>query len=87
MGIFAKRINSFVIDNEKSLAETFNLDTKPMQWSVNASAGIQLNIVENLGLYAEPGVSYYFDDGSPLQTIYKEKPFNFNLTFGLRYTL
>lgn len=85
--VSAKRINSFVIDNEKSLAETFNLDTKPMQWSVNASAGIQLNIVENLGLYAEPGVSYYFDDGSPLQTIYKEKPFNFNLTFGLRYTL
>ena len=48
--VSAKRINSFVIDNEKSLAETFNLDTKPMQWSANASAGIQLNIVENLSL-------------------------------------
>lgn len=57
-----------------------------MQWSVNAAAGIQLNIVNSLSLYAEPGISYYFNDGSAIQTIYKEKPLNFNLNFGIRFT-
>lgn len=37
-------------------------------------------------MYVEPGISYYFDDGSPISTIYKEKPVNFNLNLGLRFT-
>ena len=32
-------------------------------------------------------VLYYFDDRSPLSTIYKEKPLNFNLNLGVRYTI
>ena len=55
--------------------------------SVNASVGVQLNVLDNIGIYAEPGISYYFDDRSLLQTIYKEKPLNFNITVGMRYTL
>ena len=55
--------------------------------SVNAAAGVQFNVLDNIGIYAEPGVSYHFDDGSSLQTIYKEKPLNFNLNFGVRYTI
>ena len=33
------------------------------------------------------GVSYHLDDHSSLQTIYKEKPLNFNLNVGVRYTI
>ena len=33
-----------------------------------------------------PGVAYYFDDGSDIQTIRKENPFNFNIQAGIRLT-
>ena len=61
-------------------------DKRP-QWSVNASAGIQYNFNDILGIYAEPGVGYYFDNGTNITNIYKEKPFNFNLNVGLRFTV
>ena len=59
---------------------------KPWQYSVNAAAGMQLNLSSVVGLYVEPGVSYYFDNGSSVSNIYKEKPLNFNLEFGLRFS-
>ena len=47
---------------------------------------MQLNLSSVVGLYVEPGVSYYFDNGSSVSNIYKEKPLNFNLEFGLRFS-
>lgn len=66
--------------------ETDMKDSRP-QWSVNAAAGVQYNFSNLLGLYVEPGVSYYFDNGSSVSNIYKDKPFNFNLNLGLRFTI
>lgn len=63
-----------------------SISIKPLQWSLNATAGLQYNATPILGIYAEPGVSYYFDNGSKVETIYGEKPFNFNLNIGLRLT-
>ena len=54
---------------------------------MNAAAGVQYNFSNLLGLYVEPGVSYYFDNGSSVSNIYKDKPFNFNLNLGLRFTI
>ena len=65
---------------------TETLSTKPLQWSINATAGVQLNITPAVGLYAEPGAAYYFDDGTFLQTTYKARPLNFYLRFGLRFS-
>lgn len=61
-------------------------DTRP-QWSVNASVGAQYKLNDMFSLYAEPGVGYYLDNGSDVMTIYKDKPFNFNLNFGLRLSV
>lgn len=58
----------------------------PIQLSVMASTGIQYNISHRVGIYVEPGISYYFDDGSEIQTIRKENPFNFTLQAGLRFS-
>lgn len=77
----------YVINNMTKKTEKTDIDSKPLQMSVNASVGVQLNVLDNIGIYAEPGISYYFDDRSLLQTIYKEKPLNFNITVGMRYTL
>lgn len=60
--------------------------TSKLQWSVAAAAGAQLNIVDGVGIYVEPGMGYYFKNGSGLKTAYSERPLNFSLKLGLRYT-
>lgn len=67
--------------------EHHSLHIKEWQWSVTAAAGVQVNITPQIGLYAEPGIAYYFDDGSDVETIRKEHPLNFNLQVGLRFSL
>jgi hypothetical protein len=58
----------------------------PLQLSLNTALGIQYKLTGRLSLYAEPGLSYHFDDGSPVATIRKEKPLNINLLCGVRMT-
>ena len=59
-------------------------EIKPLLWSLNAAAGAQINLGRSLGIYAEPGLSYHFDDGSPVRTIYKDRPLDFMMTIGAR---
>ena len=77
--VSGKATHEYVISGEKKKRETEDVAAKPWQLSVNAALGAQFDV--------EPGVSYYFDDRSPLSTIYKEKPLNFNLNLGVRYTI
>lgn len=77
----------YVENNTMKYTKTHDISSKPLQMSVNAGVGIQFDFIDNVGIYAEPGLSYYFDDGSALQTIYKEKPLNFNLNVGVRFKL
>lgn len=85
--VSGKTTHEYVISGEKKKHETEDVAAKPWQLSVNAALGAQLDVLRNVGVYVEPGVSYYFDDRSPLSTIYKEKPLNFNLNLGVRYTI
>lgn len=59
---------------------------KPLQFSVSGAVGVQVNATKRLGIYVEPGIAYYFNDGSDVQTIRKENPFNFNIQAGIRLT-
>lgn len=77
----------YVENNTMKYTNTHDISSKPLQMSINAGVGIQFDFIDNVGIYAEPGLSYYFDDGSALQTIYKEKPLNFNLNVGVRFKL
>ncbi len=85
--VSGKTTHEYVISGEKKKHEAEDVAEKPWQLSVNAALGAQLDVLRNVGVYVEPGVSYYFDDRSPLSTIYKEKPLNFNLNMGVRYTI
>ena len=58
-----------------------------MQWSLNGSLGVQYDVIPLLGLYAEPGLSWYPDNGSRLQNYFKDKPLTFSLQLGLRLNL
>lgn len=57
------------------------------QFSTSAGLGIQYNLTPRLGIYAEPTMLYYLDNGSAVGSIYKEKPVNFNLKVGLKLNL
>ena len=63
-----------------------NFKVKPLQWSVNAAAGLQMDVAGNFGIYAEPGISYHFDNHSNVSSIYTDRPLDFILTFGARYS-
>lgn len=63
-----------------------NISPKGLQWSVNAAAGVQANILPQLGFFVEPGVSHHFKNGSRVRSIYTDKPTDFSLGFGLRYS-
>ena len=58
-----------------------------VQWSIGGALGVQYNIIPQLGLYAEPGIKYYFDNGSHIRNYFKYRPTNFNLQIGLRLNM
>lgn len=74
------------LDGKYHGSSSTTLKQKGLQWSVNGAAGIQVNILPQLGLYMEPGVSHHFNNNSKVRTIYSDKPTDFSLSFGLRYT-
>ncbi len=63
------------------------LTEKPLQWALNATAGLQYDLTDHIGLYAEPGLGYHPDNKSSIRNIYKDRPVDFTLTIGLRLTL
>ncbi len=58
----------------------------PLQWSLLGAVGAQIDMTRHMGFYVEPGVSYYFDDGSAVQTIRKENPCSFTFQAGFRFS-
>lgn len=74
-----------VVDGSRAEETCTDIGDIPVQWSLSAAAGVQYNIIGGLGIFAEPGVAYYIDNSSSLQTAYSDKPFNFSMKVGLRY--
>lgn len=72
---------------EKGSLGTERYSERPLQFMVNAAVGADWLITPGMSLYAEPGLAWYADDGSPFDTIYKERPVNFRMDFGLRLRL
>ncbi|MGU3374453.1 porin family protein [Chryseobacterium sp. M5A1_1a] len=75
---------TYVVDDVVKESSKENIDHKPFQFSVNTALGLQLKVINRLGIYAEPGIGYHFKDDHSPNTIYKEKPLHFNLKFGVR---
>ena len=57
------------------------------QFSLKCGLGVEYDVIPQLGIYVEPGLKYYFDNGSRVQNFFKDKPTNFNLQVGLRWNL
>lgn len=85
--IAGKSHTDYIIDNKIVSTDDEKIKEKTLQFSVNGSVGLQYNLSSKLGLFVEPGVAYYVNNGSSIKTIYKDKPMNFNLKIGLRVVL
>ena len=72
-------------ENEGKIKNT-KLDIPELQFSIAGGAGVEYRLFRPVSLFVEPGVIYYFDDGSDIMTIRKDKPFNFNIQGGLRFS-
>jgi hypothetical protein len=57
------------------------------QFSAKAAMGAQLNLPWHFRLFVEPGVVFYFDNGSSADTRMKDQPLNGSLTMGFRYAI
>ena len=58
-----------------------------VQFSALAGPGLQFGISKNIGIYLEPTLRYYFNNGSTIENYFKDKPWNINLNVGLRFTI
>lgn len=54
------------------------------QWSVNTAVGVQFQFARHWGLYVEPNVAYFFDNGSDVPTYRTEHPCCFSVQAGVR---
>lgn len=63
-----------------------NTSIDGVQWSVNASLGVSYRLNQNLSVYLDPKLSYYFENDQPF-SIRSELPMLFGLNTGLRMLL
>ncbi len=61
-----------------------DMEKDRLQWSAGSALGVQLNVTPALGVYVEPGLRYYFDNGSNVENIFKDKKLSFQLQVGVR---
>ena len=73
------------VDGKRSETNRNSLKPKELQWSLNASAGAQVNVMNQLGLYVEPGISYRIPSDSHVRSIYTDKKLDFSIGFGIRF--
>ena len=66
---------------------TQEMEKDRVQLSLNGSLGLQYDVIPQIGLYVEPGLSYYPDNRSHIQNFFKDKPVNLSLQVGLRVNI
>ena len=81
-----RRTVQMVTDGKQEKETTENVSIHPLQFSLNCAAGVEFRLDKSFSLYAEPGLSYHFDNGSTVPTIYQDEPLNLNLNIGLRFS-
>lgn len=84
MNVAGKRKTQLFSDVKEINTVYERVRMKRWLWSVSARTGISYPIIRFVSAFAEVGASYYFDNGSSIETIHSEKPFNVSLQLGFR---
>jgi hypothetical protein len=63
-----------------------HLSNLPVNYSLKAAAGVQVNIFKSLNIYAEPTIQYNIPGSTRYKTYYTEHKTMLDLQFGIRFT-
>ncbi len=92
-GAVEKLINGASTTETKNYADDkttrSNNDVKENRpvFSTSIAAGIEYNISDFLSIYAQPGLTCHFDNGSGIKSLYTDKPVNVELSIGARINI
>lgn len=75
----------YVCNNTTTAPESSAISEKQLQWSAGVNVGAEYLFTKHIGLYLEPGAVWHFNNGSAIDNVYKARPFDFNLSLGLRF--
>ncbi len=56
-------------------------------FSTSVAAGVEYCISDFLSIYAQPAITYHFDNGGDLKSLYTDKPLNIELSIGARINI
>ena len=79
-------VGAELLYNVKAEVSEGHIDRDRLQCSLAGAAGIEYTFLPHLSAYLQPGLRYYPDNGSRLQNIFKERPLQPDLQFGIRYS-
>jgi hypothetical protein len=87
-GMIEKGIRSVYVQNQyinnQTITTTTSTNIEGVQWSVNGAVGTTYKIQQNIGLFFEPKLSYYYKNNQPISAR-TEYPVVFGLSAGVRF--
>lgn len=84
VNVAGKLESKIMADGDELRRQREHIRMKEWLWSVSGRVGAAYPLWRFVSVYAEAGVGYYFDNGSDIETIRSEKPFNVSLQAGFR---
>ena len=84
VNVAGKRQSQLFSDEIPIVKQTEHIRMKEWLWSVNGKVGVSYPIVRFVSAFGEVSANYYFDNGSSIETIHSEKPFNVGFNVGFR---
>ena len=83
--VSAKRIQTIgTADDNLSNSTTQKIDRQGVQFSTSVAVGAELKLSQRVGIYAEAGAGYFFDNNQPL-SYRTEHPLSLTLQAGARF--
>ena len=75
---------SHIVNGICTFQKEASLDV-PCQLSGSLGLGLQYDFTSHFGVYLEPNLQYFFNDGSDLKTYRTEHPLQITLPIGIRF--
>lgn len=85
INVAGKTVTEVFDYEDRAIEDSEKTRMKEVLWSVRGNVGVSYPVVRFLHVFAEAGAAYYFDNGSDIETIRSEKPFNVDFNLGFRF--
>ena len=80
-------VQKLIKGTQQLTTEAISIKESPLQCSINATIGGEYWFSNELGVYVEPTISYYINNGSTVNNIYKHTPMQLGLNIGIKVNI